>query len=688
MSVNPLTEIRFRIPFDEIRAEHVEPAVDELLAEAQNRLDALAADTAPRTFENTLLELEAVTEKTEYALGVVGHLESVATYPELRKAYNAVQPKASAFFSSIALNEGVWKQLRDYAETDEAKSLSGVRARFLEKTLDEFRRSGAELDEAGKKRLTEINIDLAKSTTKFSENVLDATNAFELIIEDEAQLAGLPESAREAARESAQSKDKPGWRFTLQAPSYIAVMTYLDDRSVREQLYRAFSRRAADGELDNRPLIAKILTLRREKAQLLGYNDFADLVLEDRMAKSGGRAFEFITDLEQRTRVAFARENEELRAFRRGLEGDGAPPIEPWDIGYYSEKLRRDQYDFDEEDLRPYFPYEKAIEGMFETVKRLYGVRVEKEKGVPVWNEAVEYYTLFDADGERLGSFYADFFPREDKRGGAWMDAFLTGRPEGASWTPHLGLMCGNLNPPTGGKPALLTHRDVETLFHEFGHLLHHLLSRVEIRSLAGTSVAWDFVELPSQIMENWCWEREALDLFAAHWETGERIPEELFQKMKKARNFRSANGQMRQLSFATVDLKLHRNFDPASGQDPMQYAFDILSRFAAAPLPKDHAMLAGFTHLFASPAGYGAGYYSYKWSEALDADAFSRFAHEGIFERETGEAFRRQILAKGDSEDPAKLFRDFMGRDVDPEALLVRLGLSQTPAADSAQSL
>ena len=678
-AANPLLEIQFRIPFDQIEPPHVEPALDQLLAEAQQRLDDLAGDDQPRTFANTLLALERVTEKVEYALGVVAHLEAVRTTPELRKAYNVVQPKASAFFSSIPLNEALWKQLKAYASTDEARKLEGVRKRFLTKTVDDFRRSGADLDPAGKKRLQEIDVELSTLTTKFGENVLDSTNAFELIIEDEVRLSGLPPSAREQARDSAKKKDKEGWRFTLQAPSYSAIMTYLDDHTVREQVWREYSTRATKGEHDNRENVAKILKLRREKATLLGYENFADLVLEERMAKKGKRAQEFVHDLEERTRAAFDRENQHLREFRMSIEGASAVHMEPWDVAYYAEKLRKAEYDFDEEDLKPYFPYEEVKKGLFEVTKRLFGIDARPvEGGAPVWHEDVQYYGVFDADGAQLGAFYADYFPREDKRGGAWMDSFLTGSklPDG-KWEPHLGLMCGNLNPPTEDKPALLSHRDVETLFHEFGHLLHHLLTRVEVRSLAGTNVAWDFVELPSQIMENWCWEREALDLFAKHYKTGEPIPDELFEKMQKARTFRAGNSQMRQVSFGTLDLAMHIDYDPEKDGDVMKYAFQIAKRFAAAPLPKAYAMIAGFTHLFSSPVGYGAGYYSYKWAEALDADAFTQFAKTGVFDAETGLAFRSQILSKGDSEDPETLFRAFMGRDPDPQALMARLGLA-----------
>ena len=667
---NPLTVIDFRIPFDRIRAEHVEPAVDELLADAQAAVEAIAASAAPPAFANTLLALEKATERLEYAMTAVGHLESAATYPQLREAYNRVQPKVSAFYSGIPLHAGLWRRIRAFAATEEAAGLDPVRARFLKQTLDDFRRAGADLDETGKRRLTAVNVALARRTTSFSENVLDATNAFEHYIEDEAGLAGLPPSARDAARQSAESKGREGWRFTLQAPSYTAVMTYLDDAAAREKVYRAYVTRAAGGAFDNRVNIAAVLDLRKEKAQLLGYADFADLVLENRMAKSGAQADAFLRGLTERTRVAFERENEELRAF-------AGRRLNPWDTAYYAEKMRRAQYDFDEEALRPYFPYEGVLKGLFAIAGRLFGIRVERQSGVPVWDPSVDYYPVYDEDGSLLGSFYADYFPRENKRGGAWMNAFLTGEPRGEGFTPHLGLNCGNLTPPLDGKPALLTHREVETIFHEFGHLLHHLLSRVEIKSLAGTRVAWDWVELPSQIMENWCWEREALDLFARHYETGEAIPPDLFRKMRRARNFRAANAQMRQLGFGAVDLALHARYDPRRDGDALVYAWEILHAFAPAPLPADHAMLAGFTHLFADPVGYGAGYYSYKWSEVLDADAFTRFAAEGIFNPRVGRAFRENVLAKGDSEAPEKLFRAFMGRDPDAEALMRRVGLA-----------
>ena len=671
-SINPLLSPAFPIRFAEVRADMVGPTVTGLLEEMRTRIKAISEVPEPRTYASVLTALDYATEPLDFAMSVVRHLESVATTPELRDAYNAVQGPVSMFYTSIPLNAELWKAVKEVQQSAEAKTLAPVHLRNLQKTVTGFRRAGADLDDAGKARLETMDVELTKITTRFSQNVLDATNAFELILTDESQLAGLPASALNAARESAKAKGREGWRFTLQGPSYTAALTYLDDREIRRDLWEASNTRATKDALDNRPLISEILKLRRAKARLLGYNDFADLVLDERMAHTGARAQAFTEDLRQKTQPYFVKENASLLELATKL---GYPTVEAWDIAYLAEKQRKELYDFDEEELRPYFELNRVVAGMFDIFSRVLGITVTEEQGIPAWDEAVKYYRVKDAiSGLHLGGFYTDWFPRENKRGGAWMDSLLTGNPD--EGLPHLGLMCGNLTPPIGDTPALLTHREVETVFHEFGHLLHHVLSRVPVRGLSGTNVPWDFVELPSQIMENWCLERAALDLFARHYETGEAIPEELFQKMYRARTFRSANMQMRQLGFGMVDLALHREFDPASGADVMLFARDVLARFTPANLPAYYAMIASFTHLFASPVAYGAGYYSYKWAEVLDADAFSRFRQEGIFNPATGSDYRRNILEKGDSMDPALLYRQFMGRDPDANALLERLGL------------
>ncbi len=666
---NPLLTVSLDVPFDRIQAEHVEPAIQQLLARSEAALDAI--EKAPRTYDAVLGALESATEQLELSMGVVEHLESVATTPALRDAYNAVLPAVSAFWSSICLREGLYRALVELDATPEAATLDPTRKRLLKKTLADFRRQGAELPPADKERLKEIDRELSVVTTKFSQNVLDATNAFELIIEDEARLSGLPESARVAAREAAQAKGKAGYRFTLQAPSVTAVLTYADDAELRRVIWTAFNARGTEGEHDNRPLIGKLLELRRQRSQLLGFEHFADLVTDDRMAQSGANAQRFIEDLTEKSQSAFEREQRELAEYAASLGAE--LPLLPWDVGYYVEKLRKARFELDEEELRAYFPAERALRGAFEVAERLYGVKIEQLSGVPVWDPSVTTYQIKDEQGARLGIFHVDLYPRENKRGGAWMHGLLAAVPP----APNLAVFCCNASPPSGGKPSLLLHRDVETLFHEFGHLLHHCLSRVSVRSLAGTRVAQDFVELPSQIMENWCSEQDALNLFAAHYETGEPLPEALLQRLRATRTFRAASMQMRQLGFAAVDLALHIDYDPAKDGDVMAYGNRILQRYAASELPSDYGMLAGFLHLFSHPVGYAAGYYSYKWAEVLDADAFGRFKREGIFNPTVGRAFRDSILAQGDARDPMDLFVSFMGREPDPQALLVRQGLA-----------
>ncbi|MBW1762500.1 MAG: M3 family metallopeptidase [Deltaproteobacteria bacterium] len=643
---NPLIQLGFEIPFDEIEATHVEPAVDALLAKSQAAVDAIVANDKPRTYANTLGALEEATEMLERAMTVVGHLESVATNDELRAAYNAAHPKVSAFWSELAMNDGLYQAVRAFAETDEARALPPTEKRFLDKTLDDFRRHGAELSAQDKAKLQTIEVDLTKLTTEFSQNVLDETNAFELIVTDESKLAGLPDSAKQAAAENASAKGVEGWRFTLHAPSMIPVLTYLDDPSIRERVWRAYNTRAVSGERDNRRIIAQVLELRGAKAELLGYGDFSDLVTEDRMAKVGANAKAFIDDLRTRTQGAFDRENQELQDFRNDIEDEAASALEPWDAAYYSEKQRQAKYDFNEEELRPYFPLHRVLEGLFATAQALYEIEIV-EQDAAAWDSEVKSYAIRNPDGTMIAAFYVDLFPRENKRGGAWMNSLVSAAYRGEHPPPHLGLFCANVSPPVGGKPALLTHREVETLFHEFGHLLHHCFSRVSVRSLAGTNVAWDFVELPSQIMENWCWERS-----------------------------RAANAQMRQLGFAAADLALHQDYDSARDGDVMAYGREILQRHSSTKLPDDYAMLAGFGHLFAHPVGYAAGYYSYKWAEVLDADAFTRFKKEGITNPEVGRAFREAILSKGNSEEAEKLYRDFMGRSPELDPLLERAGL------------
>jgi oligopeptidase A len=532
-----------------------------------------------------------------------------------------------------------------------------------------------------------LNSDLAQKTQKFSENVLDSTNDWELVIDDEPKLAGLPDSAKASALQNAKEKElatdeNPKWRFTLQIPSFFPVLEHLDDEGIRQQVWEASSKVASEGEHDNTALVWEILKLRQQKAEILDKADFADHALQRRMAKDGATALSFVEDLFTRTKPFFDKEAAELEAYKAKKTGGEPEPLEPWEFAYWGEKQRKELYDFDDEELRPYFPMEGVISGMFDIVAEVFGLAISEapEGRAEAWHETVKFYEINDKEsGAHLGSFYADWFPREPKRGGAWMNYLRTGEPQpDGPRSPHLGLMCGNMSPPLGDKPALLKHDEVETVFHEFGHLLHHLLGDVEIKALNGVNVPWDFVELPSQIMENFCWARESLDRFAKHFETGDTIPDELFDKMLAARNYRSGTAQMRQLSLGKMDLELHineaKNADPSRDLDKV--IDELLEGYIVPTKTKPPAMARRFGHLFSSPTGYAAGYYSYKWAEVLDADAFTRFLKEGVMNPATGGDFRAKILSKGNSEDPAKLFHDFMGRDPDAEALLVRSGL------------
>ncbi len=697
---HPFLDTDFHIRWSRLVPGAIESDIRLALDQAQARIDALAGDFDPAdlTFDNTLLALEKATEDLSMAWGRVGHLDSVRNSDELRTAQNAMLPEVTQFYARIPLNAGLWKRLKAYSETPGARALGGVRRRFLEETMKDFLRSGADLPEAEKARLEEVQSELAKVTQKFSENVLDSTNAWELVLPDDSRLAGLPETARgvlraEAAAKGLGSDDSPVYRITLKAPVYFPILEHADDATLREEVWRGSITVGHSGEHDNTDLIWQILALRHERAVLLGKEHFADQVLEERMAKSGAAALAFVEGLAERTRPYFQREIGELAAYRRQQQPDWDGQFQPWDVTYWSEKLRRANYDFDEEELRPYFAIGQVIEGMFRLTEQVFGFRITEREtayaapghtptgdGIEVWHPEVRYYDLHDAaSGEHLGSFYADWHPREEKRGGAWMNYLRTGSPAlaGRPREPHLGLICGNLTPSSQDRPALLTHREVETVFHEFGHLLHHLLGEVEIKSLNGIHVVWDFVELPSQIMENFCWSRVSLDFFAKHYETGATIPDALFEKMLAARNFQSAMLTMRQLAFGKMDLDLHiRHYRKPADGDLDGLVREILDGYLMPLAIHPPTMARRFTHLFASATGYAAGYYSYKWAEVLDADAFTRFLGAGVISPEIGREFREKILSRGNSVEAAELFRDFMGRDPDLNALLERCGL------------
>jgi oligopeptidase A len=674
---NPLLDLGFEIPFDRILPAQAESAADTLIMQARAQIEMLAR--APeRDFAGFLTGLDLLGRQLGAVQIVVGHLDAVVSSDEWRAANEAILPKISAFFSELALHPGLWAALGAFAESQQGRSLTGPWARFLKLQVDEFRRSGADLPPEGKARLTAIDVELAELTNRYAKNVMDGIKAFELYVGPE-RLAGVPQRLIESSARDAEAHEKSGLhRLTLQAPVLHPLLTYADDRSLREELTRANNLVGIGEGRDNRLLLPEILRLRRERATLLGFASFADLTTADRMAGSAEGAMTFGRDLEARTRPAFEQENRELVAYYRAKAGPDAPELALWDVSYWAEKLRAERYDFDAEELRPYFAMDGVLAGMFEIMHRVFGITV-REAQAPGWHPEVRYYDIHNDSGEHVASFYTDWFPRDNKRGGAWMNGLYTGGPreDGSGFEPHLGLMCGNLNPPSGDTPSLLSLDEVETIFHEFGHLLHHALSRVPVKSISGTHVAWDFVELPSQMLENWVWTPEGLGLIAKHYQTGEALPDALYQKMVAARNFRAATFAMRQYSFATVDLALHALYSETDG-DVLSYSRDLLSRYQAVPPLPESAFIAQFSHLFSRPVGYAAGYYSYKWAEVLDADAFSRFTKEGVFNRQTGREFVDRILSRGGSDEPGTLYRDFMGRGPDPEALLRRSGLAQ----------
>ncbi len=679
LSANPLLGNEGLPRFSAIRPEHVEPAVDATLSANRAAIEKLIRDVREPAWDNFVQPIEDMNERFARLWSPVSHLNAVMNNDALRAAYNACLPKLTEYWTELKQDERLYRAYKAVVGRADFAALSAAQQKIIENILRDFRLSGAELNAADKQRFKEMEEELSTLQSKFEENVLDATNAWERLCTDERELAGLPATALAEARAAAEHDGKPGWKLTLHMPSYLPVMMYADSRALRRELYEASSTRASElgphaGRWDNAPVMQRILTLRAGKAKLLGFANFAALSVETKMAESTEEVLGFLNDLVARSRPAAQKELVELRAF--AAERFGVAALEAWDIPYYSEKLRQERYAFSEEDLRPYFPEPQVLAGLFDVVRRLYGLEVREVQGVELWHPDARFFEIRDAAGEIRGRFYLDLYARPHKRGGAWMDDCIARKRDRAGVQVPVAYLVCNFSAPIEGRPALFSHDEVTTLFHEFGHGLHHMLTLVDYAGVAGINgVKWDAVELPSQFMENWCWEKQALDVLARHYETGAPLPEELYRKMIAARNFQSAMQMVRQLEFSIFDMRLHGDYDPDGPQAIRELVEEVRREVAVVFPPAFNRFANSFGHIFAG--GYAAGYYSYKWAEVLSADAFSKFEENGVFDRKTGEEFLHNILEQGGVREPMELFVRFRGRKPKIDALLRHSGLA-----------
>ena len=673
--MNPLLDFSGLPRFADIRPEHVAPAVDQLLAEGRATVARVTGKGVPCTWEAFVAPLEDANERVSRAWGQVSHLHGVLDSPALRDAYNANLPKLTQYWTELGHDERLFRRYRELRDSAAYADLPPARKRQIQNALRDFRLGGAELPADEKARFAAIQDELARLGAKFAENLLDATNAYSIVIEDPARLAGLHDDLLAAAREAAQKDGREGWKFTLHAPSYLPVMQYAEDRALRETLYRESVTRASEfgrPEWDNTPLIARMLELRREEARLLGYPNFAEVSLVPKMADTPEQVLEFLEDLARRARPFAEHDIEELREFARselGLER-----LESWDLAFASEKLRARRYDFSDNEVKQYFPEDAVIGGLFRLVETLYRVRISPGSA-PVWHEDVRFFEIREADGARVGQFYVDLYARETKRGGAWMDDAIGRRRTSTGIQAPVAYLACNFSRPVGARPALFTHDEVITLFHEFGHCLHHLLTRGEDLGVSGINgVEWDAVELPSQFMENFCWEWEVLSGMTRHVDTGAALPRALFDKMLAAKNFHSGLATLRQIEFALFDMHLHFDFEAEAGRTALELLEQVRAKVAVLKPPAYNRFPNNFSHIFGG--GYAAGYYSYKWAEVLSADAYSLFEEKGVLDPATGARFRDEVLAVGGARPAAESFRAFRGRDPEVDALLRHNGM------------
>ncbi len=662
-------------PFSQIKIEDYFPAFQEGITLAKAEIDAIVNNPEAPTFENTVVAMDFSGDILDRLSSIFFNLNSAETSDEMQKIAQEVSPLLSEFGNDITLNAALFAKIKTVYDQKETLNLNPEQTTLLDKKYKSFSRNGANLPEDKKEKLREIDKELSKLKLQFEENILAETNAFELHLTDEKDLAGLPEGTIEAARLLAKNQDKEGWIFTLDHPSYIPFLTYADNREFRKKMAIAFGARSfQNNEFDNQENVLKIAKLRFDRANLLGYKTHANFVLEERMAESPEKVFSFLNDLLAKAKPAAQKEFAQLTAFAKEL--DGIEQLEKWDGAYYSEKLKQQLFNLDDEKLKPYFQLEKVLNGAFTVAKKLYGLTFTEVFDIDKYHEEVTTYEVTDADGNLVSIFYADFFPRKGKRNGAWMTSFKhQSIKDGVNERPHISNVC-NFTKPTETKPSLLTFNEVTTLFHEFGHGLHGMLANTTYPSLSGTSVFWDFVELPSQIMENWCYEPEALALFANHYETGEIIPIEYVQKIKESASFQEGLATLRQLSFGLLDMAWHGQ-DPTNITDLKTFETEQFANTQLYPDVKENAMSTAFSHIF--QGGYSSGYYSYKWAEVLDADAFEYFQEKGIFNHEVATKFKDNVLSKGGTEHPMILYKRFRGQEPKPEALLKRAGLLYT---------
>ena len=676
---NPLLKPFALPPFSAIKPEHIVPAMKSAIEESRQTIERVVAQGAPYTWENLCQPLAESDDRLSRIWSPIGHLNAVKNSPELREAYEQCLPILSEFSTWTGQHAGLYQAYRDLKDSEHFSTLSLAQKKAIDNALRDFELSGIGLPMEKQKRYGEISARLSELGSTYSNNVLDATMGWSKLITDENDLKGLPESALAAAKALAESKEQEGWLLTLDIPSYLPVITYCENRELREEMYRAFATRASDqgpnaGKWDNSEVMAEELALRHELAQLLGFDSFADMSLATKMAESPKQVIDFLSGLATRARPQGEQELAQLRAFAK--EHFGVDEMEAWDLPFYGEKQKQHLFSINDEQLRPYFPEQRALEGLFEVVKRIYGITAKERKDVETWHKDVRFFDLFDETGDLRGSFYLDLYAREHKRGGAWMNDCVGSmrKADGELQKPVAYLTC-NFNGPVGNKPALFTHNEVTTLFHEFGHGLHHMLTRIDTPGVAGISgVPWDAVELPSQFMENWCWEPDALAFISGHFETGEPLPKEMLDKMLAAKNYQAALFILRQLEFGLFDFRMHAEYDPAKGAQILQTLAEIKKQVAVVPSPSWGRFPHAFSHIFAG--GYAAGYYSYLWAEVLSADAYSRFEEEGIFNRETGQSFLDNILSRGGSEEPMELFKRFRGREPQLDAMLDHYGI------------